>query len=59
VFPFAFPAVLVAAGKVGDEIAFFEFSVFGGGGAVGVGVEKVLGDHGEFGEDCAVPSVPC
>jgi hypothetical protein len=58
VFPFAFPAVLVAAGEICDEIALFEFSVFGGCGAVGVGVDEVLGDHGEFGEDCAVPSVP-
>lgn len=44
-----------AAGKCGDEVAVFVVSVWCGR-AVGVGVDDVLGNEGEFCEEGAVPS---
>lgn len=42
----AIASVFIAAGEVGNEIAFCKLSVFGACGAGRVGVEEVLGDHG-------------
>jgi len=42
----AIPPVFIAAGEVGDEIAFCELSVFRTCGPGCVGVEEVLRDHG-------------
>lgn len=46
-----------ATGEVGYEVTLLVGAVFGVRGAGGVGVEEVLGDEGELGEDGAVPSV--
>ena len=45
--------------EVGNEVAVLVGAVFGVRGAGGVGVEEVLGDEGELGEDGAVPSWGC
>lgn len=52
----AVATVFVAAGEVGDEVAFLELAILRCGGAVCVCVDEILGDHGELGEDRAVPS---
>lgn len=51
----ASPLVLVATGERGNEIAFPELSVPGVCGTGDVRVHYVLGDHGELGENGAVP----
>jgi hypothetical protein len=53
----AAPPVPVAAVEYSDEIAFLVLAVLRVRGARGVGVERVLRNEGELGEDRAVPSI--
>lgn len=49
--------VSVTPGEDGDQVPVFVLAVLGVCGAGGIGVEYILGNQGELGEDRAMPSI--